>query len=92
MITVMFKWWYTDGWKLAFTNIINRSYNILDKFSVSILLKTLFEPWKQIKSYAGPGSSINDKIYVLFDNAFARTFGFILRINLIILAFLYLFV
>lgn len=86
MIVVMFKWWYSEGWKHAFMSVILRSNNMLEKFSVPILLKTLFEPWKQIKSYAGSGSSLNDKAYVLFDNAFARTFGFILRINLIIIA------
>lgn len=86
MIIVLFKWWYTDGWKHAFSAVLSRPHRVLEKFSVPILLGTLFEPWKQIKSYTGTGSPINDKFRVLFDNSFARTFGFFLRSNLIFIA------
>lgn len=91
MIIVMFQWWYTDGWKHAFSSAISRPTNVLEKFSVPILLKTLFEPWKQIKSYVGAKSSFDMKMHAMLDNAFARTFGFVLRSSLIFIATLFAF-
>lgn len=58
----------------------------MEQFSVGILVRTLWEPWKQIKSYAWQGSSVGDKMRVAFDNGFARMFGFVLRMSLITIA------
>ncbi len=52
--------------------------------SFGILLRTLFEPWKQITQYAGPGSSFDIKFRVLLDNLFARAFGFVIRSGVLI--------
>ena len=86
MIVLFFRWWYTDGWRSAFRAITAKSSVVLADFSVPILLRTLFEPWKQIRSYAAPGSAINGKMQALMDNTFARTFGFIIRSNIIFYA------
>ncbi len=86
MIFRLFTWWYTDGWKHAFKSIRLRLIAVMEHFSVGILVKTLWEPWKQIKSYAWQGSSLGDKMQVAFDNGFARFFGFVLRMSLINIA------
>lgn len=86
MIFRLFTWWYTDGWKHAVSSIRRRVVAVMEYFSVDILVRTLWEPWKQIKSYAWQGSSLGDKMRVAFDNAFARMFGFILRISLIMMS------
>lgn len=82
----MFQWWYRDGWKHAFVSTITRPADVLEKFSVPTLIKTLFEPWKQIKSYVGAKSSFDMKMQAKLDNAFARVFGFVLRMGLISIA------
>lgn len=46
---------------------------------MGILLRTLFEPWKQITSYSGPNDSLDVKFHVWFDNLFARSIGFVIR-------------
>jgi hypothetical protein len=86
MIFRLFVWWYTDGWKHAVVSIKTRIQSVMEQFSVGILVGTLWEPWKQIKSYAWQGSSVGDKMRVAFDNGFARLFGFILRMSLITIA------
>ena len=52
--------------------------------SIPILLKTLFEPWKQIKTYTGQNTPFNVKIHIFFDNLFARAIGFLIRTFVII--------
>jgi hypothetical protein len=83
VLLLFFRWWYTAGWLNAFDRIAERIKNIYRDFSLPILIRTLFEPWKQITSYAPQGSSVDLKLRVLFDNFFARIIGFIIRVSVI---------
>jgi hypothetical protein len=78
-------WWYGPGWVNAFKAITKRVELFADALSIQILLNTLFEPWKQIKSYGGPNAALDAKIRVLFDNIFARIFGFFIRFCIIVI-------
>lgn len=82
------QWWYGQGWLNAFTRVVQRMKIISQELSLSILVKTLFEPWKQITSYAGAGSSLEQKFRAWFDNVFARIIGFIIRFFTIIFGLL----
>ena len=73
------SWWYGTGWVNSFKAIGVRALSMASFFSLAILLRTLFEPWKQITTYVGPNTPIGDRFRVWFDNIFSRLFGFVIR-------------
>mgnify|MGYP003590462909 CR=1 FL=1 len=58
------------------------------ELSMGILLRTLFEPWKQITLYSGPSAALDTKIHVLIDNVFSRLFGFVIRSGVLLMGLL----
>lgn len=85
---LFFRWWYSAGWLNAFERIGQRVSSVASGLSLVILLRTLFEPWKQITTYAGQDSSLDAKFRAWFDNLFARVIGFIIRMFVLLFAFL----
>jgi hypothetical protein len=79
-----FRWWYGDGWQ----EVAKRSLGIVKKvelsFSLSVLIKTLFSPWKMITT--DTGKSLDDKMRAALDNLISRTIGFFIRIFSLITA------
>lgn len=81
-----FEWHFFDvpkeilrGWK----NYL-RFYSYF--FSVSLLLKTLFSPWKRAAWSYGRGFSFKRYIETFISNIFSRFIGMFLRLILIIFA------
>ena len=73
-----FTWWYSRGWQQLVKNMERRITLTSSMFSVPILLRTLFAPWKRIITY--PGASIEAKIRAFSDNMVSRFVGFTVRI------------
>jgi len=80
-----FRWHFTDqtrkilkGWKnfLAFGIYF---------FSITLLLKTLFSPWKGIRWSVGRGFDLWEQFLVLFSNLFSRFLGAMARIPVILM-------
>lgn len=71
------SWWYGQGWKSVFASFGSRLSAVQDLFSVTQLLRTLFEPWRRIISY--PGSSLAEKFRAWGDNVVSRAVGFSVR-------------
>jgi hypothetical protein len=79
-----FTWWYGVGWQKAIHGGIGLVKKVELSFSISVLLRTLFSPWKRIIS--SPGRSLEDKLSALLDNLVSRTIGFFVRIFSLITA------
>jgi hypothetical protein len=78
LILEFFRWWYGDGWQ----EVAKRSLGIVKKvelsFSLSVLFRTLFSPWKMITT--NPGRSFDDRMHAALDNMISRIVGFFVRI------------
>lgn len=78
------KWWYGAGWAGAARAAGRRLEELADLFSVSILLQTLFSPWKRIITY--PGAGLDAHMRAMLDNLVSRIIGFFVRIFVLIAA------
>jgi hypothetical protein len=79
-----FKWWYGAGWAQAAKGAVGLVKKVELSFSVSVLIRTLFAPWKMI--ITPPGRSFDDKMRAFLDNLVSRTVGFFVRIFSLIAA------
>ncbi|MCE7936203.1 hypothetical protein DYH10_00185 [Candidatus Saccharibacteria bacterium CPR2] len=86
LLIAFFNWWYGQGWVWIAKRSINKIQNLADNFSVGILLRTLFAPWKQIVFYTGTQSAIGIKLRALVDNMVSRLVGFMVRTFVLIAA------
>ena len=76
MVIVLFlKWWYGAGWGWLFGQYQHKLTSVSRNFSVSILLKTLFSPWKQLTTQA----TFRNFFQALIDNTVSRLIGFVIR-------------
>ena len=80
----LFAWWYTRGWIAAAKNIGTLLKGVSRMFSIPILLRTLFAPWKRIITY--PGASLEAKMRAYGDNLVSRAIGFSVRVIVLITA------
>ncbi|SRR6266567_1410640 len=79
-----FGWWYGAGWQLLARNMQRRMRGISRMFSVAILIRTIFAPWKRIITY--PGAGLDAKMRALADNMVSRFVGFTIRLFVLIAA------
>jgi hypothetical protein len=80
----LFSWWYSQGWLQVIKSSGRRMVRISNIFSVPILLRTLWAPWRRIVTY--PGASIEAKLRAVGDNLVSRCIGFTVRIMVLITA------
>jgi hypothetical protein len=81
-------WWYGQGWLQVIHDFPERLVRVSHVFSLPILLRTLWAPWRRIVTY--PGAGIDAKIRALADNLVSRCIGFTVRILVLIAAMLIL--
>ena len=87
MLAVSFlQWWYTRGWGIYFAGFRAKMGNLADFFSIGLLLKTLFQPFRQISANEnGETGGLQGALVVFFDKLLARFIGAIVRIGIIII-------
>lgn len=79
-----FQWWYSQGWTGSFQRLKHRLSSVTETFSVGILLRTLFSPWRRIITY--PGADLSAKLRAVGDNIVSRFVGFSVRIVVLLSA------
>lgn len=80
MIVLAFiQWWYGAGWAEQGHAMVRRIESIADNFSLGILFKTWFAPWKQIVSYKDRNMSLDNRFRAGVDNLVSRVVGFMVR-------------
>lgn len=84
LVMAFLQWWYGPGWRDAGVRLAATMRTTYLSFSVPILFKTLFAPWKRITS--PPGGSLEQKFRTFVDNTVSRTVGFAVRLIAIIAA------
>ena len=89
MIIIAFlQWWYGAGWTEQIRAVNRRLESVFETFSVGILLRTLFAPWKQIIVDPGKNRSANIKLSAGIDNLISRFVGITIRTMVLIAAML----
>lgn len=84
MLIVSFaSWWYGAGWRFVASRAKYKISRLGEFFSISLLLKTLFSPYRQISAGAVNGP-LNLRMRAFFDRQFSRFIGFFVRTIMII--------
>jgi len=86
MIFQVLRWWYGTGWLQAIHRITSWPLGVERHFSFSLLLRTLFAPWRRIVS--GGGRSLDAKVRDALDNFVSRCVGFVVRFFVLVAALL----
>lgn len=82
-IVGILSWWYSSGLVARIAAVRGRIESMMDYFSIDLLLRTIFSPFKQISagSVSGP---IGIKLRASLDRLFSRCIGAIVRTILIV--------
>ncbi|HEX8762512.1 MAG TPA: hypothetical protein VF733_02020 [Candidatus Saccharimonadales bacterium] len=84
MILELVRWWYVTGWLQAVQRIGAWVMNVEHAFSLSLLVTTLFAPWRRIITPAGRG--LDAKVHAMLDNLVSRCIGFVIRLTVLLAA------
>jgi ABC-type multidrug transport system fused ATPase/permease subunit len=77
------SWWYGDGWRARFGLMKERLAVTADFFSIGLLSRTLFSPFRQISADKVNGS-MTVQLQAVFDKLISRLVGAIARLMLMV--------
>ena len=80
----IFSWWYSAGWKMMIARVHESLLDVYDYFSLGLLLKTLFAPWRQISAGRVRGS-LSVQLQAFFDRLVSRIIGGFIRTFVLII-------
>lgn len=78
VIVGMITWWYTAGFALVLRSVGRRLMGLFDFFSIDLLLKTMFSPFRQISAGQVDGP-IGVQLQALVDKIMSRMIGAAVR-------------
>lgn len=82
----LWQWWYVQGWQEAWRSFIRFIKRLGGVFSIGLLLRTLFSPWKQTVNVSGPNTSLQLRVKWWVGNQVSRFIGFIIRSSTLLVA------
>ncbi len=80
----LLSWWYSGGVRRMFHTVQMKFTGLLDYFSIDLLLRTLFAPFRQISAGSVDGP-IGVKLRAFFDQLISRVIGSIVRTIVILI-------
>lgn len=83
-IVGMLFWWYGQGWRDGAIRVGRRIAHLEDYFSIDLLLKTLFSPFRQISAGKVKGS-LGVQMRAFFDRTISRVIGAMIRLFTIVI-------
>ena len=81
-----FEWWYGPGWRDTAQRLVGQVRSIYLNFSVPILLRTLFAPWRRMMT--PPGGTLGQRFHAHIDNFVSRWVGLTVRVLAVLAAFI----
>lgn len=87
MVTALLRWWYGAGWARQAQLLAKRVDGVLEFFSIGLLAKTLFDPFRQIGAGSVRGS-LQVQFQAWLDRTFSRFVGFFVRSTMIFVGLL----
>lgn len=84
LLVGFFQWWYGAGWRDKMSRTIASLSRTSDYFSISLLLKTFFRPFRQI-SAGEQGKGLQAMFQALLDKLLSRLIGAFIRFFMIII-------
>ena len=78
------QWWYSVGWMDFALRQVERLRNLADFFSIGLLFRTFFSPFRQISAYGDENANIQQQIAEFFDKLLSRLIGAVVRFFIII--------
>lgn len=77
-IVGLFSWWYGVGWRQRVVFLREQLAAMSDYFSIDLLLRTLFNPFRQI-SAGGVRGPLGVQMRAFFDQVISRFIGAMIR-------------
>lgn len=90
-IVGLFSWWYGAGWLRCLVAVRDNLLSVYDYFSLDLLLRTLFAPFRQISAGKVRGP-IGVQVRALVDRLISRAIGSIMRTVMIVVGSATLFI
>lgn len=84
LVTELLRWWYGDGWRGRVRLVSVRLDGTLDYFSIGLLAKTLFAPFRQISAGRVDGP-IGVQARALVDKLVSRLIGALVRLVILVI-------
>lgn len=88
MLLVTLRWWYTAGWSGLVGRVGRRIDRVMESFSVTLLLGSLFDPFRQIDAGSSVGSAFDAQLRAFGNRLFSRAFGAVVRSLFIVIGLL----
>ncbi|MCL2451876.1 hypothetical protein FWD20_03350 [Candidatus Saccharibacteria bacterium] len=85
LLVGLFQWWYGAGWRDQVSRVGDSMIRTNDWFSIPLLVKTFFAPFRQISANETGGNDIGSRFRAWGDRMFSRLIGAVMRFFMIIL-------
>jgi hypothetical protein len=83
LIVGILSWWYTVGWQQRIVKLREGFSGAADYFSLDLLLRTLFSPFRQI-SVGRVDGSLGVRLQAFIDRILSRCIGALIRLFMIV--------